>query len=236
MKLFILALAILGVALAAGCGQGHTEPAPIAPRTEADVLPEVAKIECAVNGAHVLTARVQPQSDGVHLEVRNNTGTELAFTAEDSKTGGQGASAPTGSVEYVWSLSPGKLFVKCTNDEADPSEVKGAEIEVVDEGGLWVSTSLADSCTEASISTPDYGVGTQGEKGDPVDIARRLFEKQGLEPGDVVEPAGYPDGDETIVRVTRSGGVIATMSFLSDGAGGWLMENTNLCEAPPAFD
>jgi hypothetical protein len=236
MKVLALVLAILGAALAAGCGRGATEPAPTAPRAEAATLPAVAEIECEVNGAQVVTARVRPQPDGLHLEVRNDTGTELGFSAEDSKTGGQGASAPTGSANYVWPLPPGRLVVKCTNGEADPSEVEGAALEVVDERGVWVSTSLAERCTEASTSTADYAVGAQGEKGDPVDIARELFKKQGLEAGDVVEPAGYPDGDDTIVRVTRSGDVIATMSLLSDGAGGWLPENTTLCEAPPAFD
>jgi hypothetical protein len=236
MKLLVLVLATLGASLLAACGQSATEPAPTAAQGEPATLPEVAKIECKVNGAQVVTARVRPQPDGLHLEVRNDTGTELGFSAEDSETGGQGASAPTGSVNYVWSLPPGKLLVKCTDDKADPSEVQGAELEVVDEDGLWVSTSLGDSCTESSTLTLDYGVGAHGEKGDPVDIARELFEKQGLEPGDLVEPGGYPDGDETIVRVTRAGDVIATMSFFSDGAGGWLQEDTTLCAAPPAFD
>jgi hypothetical protein len=236
MKVLALALALLGTALAAGCGQGASQPAPTAPAAEAVPLPDVAKIECEVNGAQIVTERVRPQRDGLHLEIRNHTGTELAFSVEDSATGGQGASAPPGSVEYVWPLAPGKLFVKCTDDQADPSEVEGTPLEVVDEEGIWVSTSLGDSCTEASMSTADYGVGAKGEKGDPVDIARRLFEKKGLEPGDVVEPAGYPEGDETIVRVVRSGDVVATMSFLSDDAGGWLSENTNVCTAPPAFD
>jgi hypothetical protein len=229
-------LVALVAVLAAGCGQGAAEPGPTASRAEATPLPGVAEIECEVNGARVLTTRVRPQADGVHLEVSNNTGEELAFSAEESKTGGQGASAPPGSVDYVWSLAPGKISVKCTNDEADPSEVEGAIVDVVDEDGLWVSTSLTGSCKEASMSTADYALGAQGGKGDPVDIARRLFEKQGLEPGDVVEPAGYPESDETIVRVTRSGDVIATMSFLSDGAGGWLPENTTVCTEPPAFD
>jgi hypothetical protein len=235
MKLTAPLFVVLVTALAAGCGQRATEPEPTTPAAEAASLPDVAQIACEVNRARVLTARVRPQPDGLHLNVTNDTGAELAFSV-DSETGGQGASAPNGSVDYVWSLPPGKLFVKCTNEEADPSEVPGAELEVVDEEGLWVSTSLADSCAEASVSTADYGVGAEGEKGDPVDIARRLFEKQGLEPGDVVERAGYPDGEESVVRVTRSGNVVATMSFLPDGAGGWLQENTTRCETPPAFD
>jgi hypothetical protein len=229
-------LAALVAALAAGCGQGTTEPGPTASQAESAPLPSVAQIECEVNGARVLTARVRPQADGVHLEVSNDTGEELGFSVEESTTGGQGASAPPGSVDYVWSLAPGRISVKCTNDEADPSEVEGAIVDVVDEDGLWVSTSLTGSCKEASMSTADYAAGAQGRKGDPVDIAHTLFEKQGLEPGDVVEPAGYPESDETIVRVTRSGDVIATMSFLSDGAGGWLQENTIVCTEPPALD
>jgi hypothetical protein len=236
MKLLAVALAIFSAAVVVGCGQGSTEPAPPVSQTESATLPDVAQIDCEVNGARVATPRVRPQPDGLHLNVENDTGSELAFSVEESETGGQGASAPTGSVDYVWSIPPGKVFVKCTNEEADPSEVQGAELEVVDRDRLWVSTSLSETCKQASISTADYAVGAKGEMGDPVDIARKLFEKQGLEPGDVVEPAGYPDGDETIVRVTRSGDVIATMSFLPDGADGWLPENTTLCEAPPAFD
>ena len=236
MKLRLLVLALLVAGPAAGCGQSPAKPAPTTPAGEAGWLPDVAQIDCEVNGAKVLTTRVRPQPDGLHLNVENETGTELAFSVEESQTGGQGASAPTGSVDYVWSIPPGKVFVKCTNDEADPSEIEGAMFEVVDEEGVWVSTSLADSCKEASMTTADYAIGAQGKEGGPVDIARRLFEKQGLRPGDVVESAGYPESDETIVRVTRSGDVIATMSFLRDGAGGWLAENTTLCTAPPALD
>jgi hypothetical protein len=235
VKLLAFVPLILVAALVAGCGQSGAEPDVTTQQPEAAPLTDVARIECEVNGARVLTPHVRPQSDGLHLEVGNDTGTELEFSVEDSKTGGQGASAPSGSVDYVWALPPGPLFVKCTNDEADPSEVEGAALEVVDEEGVWASTSLADSCSEASTWTADYGVGAHGEKGAPVDIARELFEKQGLEADDVVEPAGYPDGDETIVRVTRSGDVIATMSFVSDGTGGWLPENTTRCETPPAF-
>jgi hypothetical protein len=236
MKLIAPLLVALVAGLAAGCGQKSAEPAPTAPAAEAASLPDVAQIECQANGARVLTERVRPQPDGVHLEVRNDTGTDLAFSVEDSEHGGQGSSAPTGSVKYVWSLPPGKAFVTCTSYEADPSEVPKAKLEVVDEEGLWVSTSLWESCTEAVTGTSDYAAGANGEKGDPVEIARKLFEKQGLEPGDVVEPAGYPEGDETVARVTRSGDVVATMSFLSDGAGGWLPQDTTVCTTPPAFD
>jgi hypothetical protein len=236
MKVLALVLAILVAALVAGCGQKSSEPAPTAPAAEAAALPDVAQIDCEVNGAHVMTERVRPQPDGVHLEVKNDTGTDLAFSVEDSEHGGQGESAPTGSVNYVWSLPPGKVFVTCTSYEADPSEVPKAALEVVDEEGLWVSTNLWDSCMEAVTSTGDYAVGAKGDRGDPVEIARKLFAKQGLEPGDVVEPAGYPEGDERVVRVTRSGDVVATMSLLSDGAGGWLPEDTTRCTAPPALD
>jgi hypothetical protein len=236
MKLRLLVLALVVAGPAVGCGQGGTEPAPTTPAAEAGSLPDVAQIECEVNGAKVLTTRVRPQPDGLHLNVENDTGAELGFSIEESETGGQGASAPTGSVDYVWSIPPGKAFVKCTNDEADPSEVQGAELEVVDEVGLWVPTSLGETCKQASVSTADYAVGAKGDKGDSVDIATKLFEQQGLEPGDVVERAGYLDGEETVVRVTRSGNVVATMSFLPDGAGGWLQDSTTRCETPAAFD
>lgn len=235
MKALALVL-VLAAAVVAGCGQTQSQGDSTQGRAHAEPLPDVALVECTVNGARVRTPTVRPQPDGVHLRITNDTGSELAFSADDAEHGGQGASAPSGSVSYVWALPPGKLSVKCTNDQADPSEIEGTELTVVDEEGLWVSTSLYPGCHEASTGTADYGVGAKGEGEDPVAIARKAFGNQGLKAGDVVERAGYPEGDETIVRVVRSGDVIATMSFLSDGAGGWLPENTTRCEKPPVFD
>jgi hypothetical protein len=226
--------AVLAAAFLAGCGQGAPEQQP---RTEAaaDGLPDVALIDCAVNGAHVLTPRVQPQADGLHLRIENDTGSELSFSADDPEHGGRGAGAPSGSVSYVWPLPPGTLSVKCTNDQADPSEVPGTDLTVVDEAGVWVSTDLDPACEQFSTANADYGVGAKGDPGDPVAVARKQFERDGLKSGDVVERAGYSGGEETMVRVTRAGKVVATMLLDSDGAGGWLPSMTTVCTEPPSF-
>lgn len=229
------AIFVVAVVVASACGQAEPQPASES-SPESQAAPDVARIECEVNGAQVLTPVVRPQRDGVHLIVRNDSGMELGFSALDADGGGRGSSAPAGSATYIWPLAPGTLFVKCTDDQVDPSEVPGAELAVEDDSGIWISTRLHPGCRTASTLSSDYVAGAEGERGSAVEVARKAFEKQGLKAGDVVERAGYPTSDETVVRVTRGGEVIATMSLLDDGAGGWLPSETTACTDPPAFD
>lgn len=50
------------------------------------------------------------------------------------------------------------------------------------------------------------------------------------DPGDLVEPAGYPaSAGERLVRVARFGRVIAVLAYADDGHGGWLIGTTRTC-------
>lgn len=227
---FILALAVV----TAGCGQAAPQPEGEPPVQE-QPLPDLAQIECEVNGARVLTPAVRPRADGVHLEVRNETGVELSFSALSVEGAGRGSDAPHPSVTYVWPLAPEKVFVKCVDSEADPSEIEGAPLEIVDQEGVWLSTRLHSGCRSAVSTSGSSIAGAKGERGDPVDVARRAFERWGLRPTDVVERAGYPEGEETIVGVLRDGRVVATLQLQGDGSGGWLTSGTLACTDPPGL-
>jgi hypothetical protein len=80
-------------------------------------------------------------------------------------------------------------------------------------------------------STSDYGADAKGLRGSPAEVVRKALAGL-LEPGDVVERAGYPESAETWVRVVRGGEVAVTVTLTNDGAGGWLVETVNRCAEP----
>jgi len=106
----------------------------------------------------------------------------------------------------------------------------GAPVEIVDPDGVWVSSEL--DCESASTATFDWIAGAPGRKGDPAEIVRAESEAR-LEPGDVVELAGYPEArDAPVVRIVRDGRTIAAVTLLQSDDGGWLISTTSNCDEP----
>lgn len=221
LSLFLLSL------LAAGCGVVEEKPG--GSETAAS-LPAVARIVCDGRTTEVATPRVRARPDGVHITVRNET-TQVEFSALDRFGAGPGDGVPPGTASFVWPLHPGIGFVRCTRYDEDPSEVPGVPLEIVDADGVWVSTDLSQKCRTASTFSADYVEGAGGERGTPVDVGRRHFARAGLEPGDVVEEAGYLADEEVEVRLVRDGEVIAVAKLVDDGAGGWLVPELTRCES-----
>ena len=52
-----------------------------------------------------------------------------------------------------------------------------------------------------------------------------------MRPGDMVEPAGYPEAETPVYRLVRGSDVLATVDLLDDGAGGWLPSTVNGCSS-----
>jgi hypothetical protein len=76
---------------------------------------------------------------------------------------------------------------------------------------------------------PDYVTGTRGEP-DPQAVAETALERYG-KPGDLIEPAGYPENESPEYRLVRDGDVLAVVELMSDGAGGWLEGQVNGCSS-----
>jgi hypothetical protein len=76
----------------------------------------------------------------------------------------------------------------------------------------------------------DYARGAKGEKGNPVEIARREFSKK-IREGDAVEKADRTTGHQgplAAVHVIREGRVVAYIEYRRAG-GGWLQEYYEAC-------
>jgi hypothetical protein len=227
-----LSLVIGAVTVAlVGCGEAPEqaqEPAGTAGQAEEAALPDVARVVCGPGAPEVTTPAVRPQADGLHVEVVNETGMDLSFSILDERGGGLGDDAPAGASAKVVTLPPGKVFVSCYDPYAgDPSEAPRASFDAVDTDALWVSTRL--ECAMGFSGTSDYVPGARGEP-DPQAVAETALERYG-KPGDLIEPAGYPENESPEYRLVRDGDVLAVVELMSDGAGGWLEGEVNGCSS-----
>lgn len=109
-----------------------------------------------------------------------------------------GANAPQGTSTHVVDLHPGTVSLACYDGSTeDGSEVARAQLDIVDERGLWVSAKL--SCASAVSTEAEYELGAPGNA-DPLTATREALERY-IRPRDVVEPAGYPKAEEHIYRL-----------------------------------
>jgi hypothetical protein len=214
-----LALAALTSALVAGCGQEGESRRPESEQ-------EVARVTCGDGRARVLTPLAQAQSDGVHIEVTNETGRAAHFTIERDPDGATAIEAPAGTSSDVVALGPGQWTLSC--DPGGAGSGNPATLDVVD-GGIWVSTDLSDcALPEALHGDPPRTL--TAEEGGIVELARQGLEGlTTLEPGDVIEPAGYPEQREAVFAARRDGKTMATISLSPAGEGRWMEGEVKAC-------
>jgi hypothetical protein len=211
--------AVLGLA---ACGSAQDPEA--SPRQEAEpALPDVARVFCKANGPPVVeTPTVRPQRDGVHLELVNETGEDFWIPRTNTP-------APMGTSTRVVDLPPGEHEILCypVHPPADPVERERAQLEVVDEDGIWVSDRL--DCREIGNQIIDYAAGARGTTSDPLEAAREAVEPYGTEPDDVFAPVGYPEAGTTRISLRREGELLAIVDLTDDGAGRWLATMITVC-------
>jgi hypothetical protein len=171
---------------------------------------------------------VRPQGDGVHLEVVNETGGERSLSVLAANGEGLGTSAPEGAHVQVVDVGPGSVTVEC-QDPATGEGGGGGALDVVDEDGIWVATTLDCAGGMGFGSVIDYIQGAKGETSDPVEAARSHLEGYDLRPGDVLEPAGYPEAETLRVRLVRAGETLAVVQLFDDGEGKWLVGGVEGC-------
>jgi hypothetical protein len=228
--LLALALALAPALAAAGCGAADdAQPGqPVAEQPPAEDEPAAAAVVvCDRAGETTLTPRVAASLDGVHVEIRNESGAErvVHVRTEDSA---QGEGFPTGTHTRVWMLPPGSATVTCSDPAEDPGEQAGAPFEIDDPKSVWASTEL--DCDKVVAETIDYFVGAPGLQGEPVEVVAAADEVD-IARDDVVEPAGYPDDAESpTVRVVRDGRVIAVVELVPAEDGGWLLTSVSRCD------
>jgi hypothetical protein len=202
----------------------------------ADNATALAEIRCETSATVTRAAPVRVQPDGVHLRVENATDRAVAvYRLADGEIGPL-VEADVGVTEAVSTAAPGPWGVLCMprNDypvEDDP----WAALEVVDPAGTWVPDVL--ECATITGSHPDYradfeGGTPRGVEGDPVELSRTSITGAGfpVRDDDVLERAGYPEAEGVLVRVVRSGRVVAIGRWQQDGRGGWIDRGAEYCE------
>lgn len=221
----LLLLALVAALGLSACGAAEdTEPVAATGEPEPAALPDVARVICEPAGTRVETPTIKPQADGIHFEIVNEAGSERAFSVQ-GKDSGMGQGAPVGTSTMVSDLAPGTVEVACADPAADVQQ--GSPIDVVDEDGVYVAATL--DCEVVSDGILDYVPGAKGEPS-PIEAVRKQAASQ-LEPDDVVAPVGYPEAVSPAIGLTRDDSTIAVFHVVSDGSGGWLVEQTTAC--PP---
>jgi hypothetical protein len=186
------------------------------------MFPVVGFITCAADGAHA-TSPVAVQPDGVHfiVEARQDVTAIVGDGRGDEPD--EWLSGPGQAVSTL--LGTGTYEVGCRDGRTDQVLPLRAPLEIIDPGGLWLEDRL--TCQDRSIGISDYVEGTEGEHGDLVAALRRHV--TGLQPGDMVTPAGYPAADGREIRIVRDGIVVAVASYEQSEPGNWLLSTFAVC-------
>lgn len=198
-----------------------TEPTNAASPIDA---PAVLQVACDGVATGLSASRVRVQPDGVHIHLTATSGDTIDVTIDDAAgMSSLGESIAGREVTLVETFGPGDYSIGCGGSSAS--------FAVVDPLGTYVPPNLpCDDSTGSSGTTGgiDYAEGATGPLGSALDVAR--LELRGLEPGDVVERAGYPRAaGDAIVHVVREGQAVALLRYAPDGHGGWLIVETHTC-------
>ena len=215
-------LSVVATMLAvAACGETRSVPPASGPAPV--VLPDVAVVACTANGTKLLTPAVQPQPDGIHVMLRQQSGAPATLSTDEG-----GGWKP--GEEIVLTTPPGAVRMGCMTDadwNADPPAHRGwVTLDVSDPDRIWVDDrTVGGVCSGSAI---DYGENARGRPlGELPADARKAF--RSVEPDDVVELAGYPRQQPIEYRLVHDGAVTGVARYFDDGHGGWLLDGVTDC-------
>jgi hypothetical protein len=177
------------------------------------------------DGQMIADDRVRPQSDGVHLVVDNQRDYDPGIAFRFPTGGGGGENAPPGKTTLVLDTGPGVLEVACypKDPNAEPQYLAAT---IVDPEGLYAPAEL--ECAHGGVAgVADYVKEPEGIP-DAAAVAREQLEF-GLEGGDELRRAGYPDSRNPVFVVVRDGRVLATTTLLR-GRSGWYTDSYDACD------
>ena len=214
-------LAVSIMLAVAACGETRSAPPASGPAPEV-LLPDVAVVACTANGTKLLTPAVQPQPDGIHIELRQESGDPATLSTD---TGGGGKPGE----RIVLTGAPDATHMGCMTDadwNADPPAHRGwVTLQVHDQRGLWVDDRPAPA--QCSSAIYDYDTSAPGTpESDLAELVARHFK---VGPGETVERAGYPEQRPIEYRLVRDGVVVGVAQFTPSTTSGWLIESVTDC-------
>lgn len=219
LALVVAAAGLAGLVVAFSVGQRtvvggeREEPSP--------VVPIVGTIRCGETPAEVrvVTPRVQPAEDGVHLTISSGSARDVQILDPERFLEWR-ISLGAGEVRRVVlaDLPPGTYRVSCL--PAPPE--RSAPIRVVDPDRLWRPLEL--DCPD-EVQRIEFGHGAVSGPADPADAVRTI---PGVERSDALEYAGYPLASDA-VRVVRRGEVIGLVRLARADRGGWVVSSVESC-------
>lgn len=175
----------------------------------APVAQEALRVTCDRTAIGVDARSVAAGPRGVHVVVENTSTQPLSLVVAADPQGPVNATpVEPGITELALQPPPGDVVLYCI---AEFGEVGTdlIEVEVVDPQALFVQFDLTcpgRPVSERSIPIAAWDHVDPAGAPDPVEFLRS--HAQGLLPSDVVEPAGYPEAADEVVRVVREGAVV----------------------------
>jgi len=189
-------------------------------RVPADGVPTHVELNCGANGSMTLSSElVQPQPDGVHLDVVNGY---------DEPVSVEGFDANPGRSTWVLSDGPGTMGLACWpfSQHGSGTEPPRTSLEIVDPQGLYVDGTVP--CQIESSTIVDYTEEPVDYGPPPRDVARDVID--GLKPDDVLRLAGYPEQDRADFVVVRDGAVVAAYEIVRFDGQPWTIMSGSACQ------
>jgi hypothetical protein len=182
-------------------------------------IPTLVELVCGADGSVSLSSdRVQPQRDGVHLDVENGF---------DEPVSVEGFDAEPGTTTWVLTRGPGTMELMCWPFSLHGSgeEPPRIPLEIVDPDGLYFDGSVP--CEPDGVTTVDWAEEPVDRGPPPLDIARDVI--VGLLPDDVLRFTGYPEQEGAGIAVLRDGQVIAAYGIARFEGEAWSIVGGTAC-------
>jgi hypothetical protein len=187
-------------------------------------VPAVARVVCEGSRTRVRSPVVRAHGDGVHFSIENVTGATLSFFpmgagdplgihTEMASSGDN--SVPPGIKEMRWFVPPGLVRVACipSRKRLSDDQLRAREtlIRVVDPFRVYVPVPSELDCQGGADRSYELILPLRSD--DPEEPVRATRSSLvGLQPGDAVERAGYPQDRFPFVKIVRDGRVVAMVN------------------------